>query len=78
MSTKKCARTDYHEAHPYELRAGGETRVYRAPGYAFIEKTPAQRRIEAADEALANVRGLTNEAVQLMATPGGRRTRRWS
>ena len=44
--------------------------MYRRPGYAFIEKTPAQRRIEAADEAPANVRGLTNEAVQLMATPG--------
>lgn len=67
---RRCARNDLHGPHPFEYRAGGEVRQFTCPGWSGeIEKTPAQRRIEAADEALANVRGLTNEAVQLMLTP---------
>ena len=46
MSTKKCARTDYHEAHPYELRAGGETRVVPRAGLRLHREdaSPAPHR----------------------------------
>lgn len=77
---KRCNRNDRHDEHEYEYgseRAGGQPIRRTCPGYVgdsgmrlSEEKTPAQRRIEAHEEALANVRTLTNESVRLMLVPG--------
>ena len=70
---KRCQRNDRHDAHIFEYGAGGEVRQYNCPGYLgdsdALDKTPGQRRMEAAEEALANVRTLTNETVRLMLVP---------
>jgi hypothetical protein len=70
MNNRRCSRNDPHHPHSFESHAGGETRVFRCPGYLPPRKMTGADLQDLLGEQTLAVKQLTSEALRINLAKG--------